>query len=65
MKFNIVHEEDLFLKQPKKLTRDQKLFLEKKGLDSREWMLVEDKGSYLVVTPKKSPKPDSCREVHR
>lgn len=29
MKFNIVHEEDLFLKQPKKLTRDQKLFLEK------------------------------------
>lgn len=38
------------MKQPKKLTRNQKRFLSSRHLDWREWMLVaETESSYQII----------------
>jgi hypothetical protein len=40
------------MKQPKKLLRNQKEILTKKGLNAKEWMLVsdtDDKTSFTVI----------------
>lgn len=38
------------MKQPKKLLRNQKEILTKKGLNAKEWMLVSDsKDSFTII----------------
>ncbi len=37
------------MKQPKKLTRDQKQIVSVNNLNPKEWMLIEDLGSYLSI----------------
>lgn len=38
------------MKQPKKLLRDQKEILTKKGLNAKEWMLVSDTDNKTTFT---------------
>ena len=40
------------MKQPKKLTFEQKRMLSKKGYDCREWMVVADNNEELVLINK-------------
>ncbi len=42
------------MKQPKKLTRDQKECLAGHGLNWRDWMLVEELDGVYVVSNKKT-----------
>lgn len=42
------------MKQPKKLTRDQKRCLSAHGLDWHEWMLAWETATYYCVVHKKS-----------
>lgn len=44
------------MKQPKKLTREQKQIVSNNGLIANNWMLLEDLGSYLKITNKSSKK---------
>jgi hypothetical protein len=38
------------MKQPKKLLRDQKEILTRKGLNAKEWMLVSDTDDKTIFT---------------
>lgn len=42
------------MKQPKKLTRDQKAIVLGHMLNPKEWMLLRKEGSYLVIINKKT-----------
>ena len=42
------------MKQPKKLTRDQKAIVLGHMLNPKEWMYVKTDGSYLVIINKKT-----------
>lgn len=43
------------MKQPKKLTRDQKVILTKKGLNSKDYMLLsEDNDTFTVISKDKN-----------
>lgn len=43
------------MKQPKKLTRAQKIILQKNGLDAESFMLLsEDKDSFVVIAKKEN-----------
>lgn len=44
------------MKQPKKLTYEQKCIVTNNGLIASQWMLVEDLGSYLKITHKDTSK---------
>lgn len=44
------------LKQPKKLTRAQKIFLSSKKLKPECWMLVEETSDALIIYSKKTKK---------
>lgn len=44
------------MKQPKKLTREQKIAVSAHGLNPDNWMLVEQSEFYLKVIHKKSDK---------
>ena len=44
------------MKQPKKLTREQKQIVSNNGLIANNWMFLEDLGSYLKIINKSSKK---------
>lgn len=44
------------MKQPKKLTREQKEIVSNNGLIANNWMFLEDLGSYLKIINKSSKK---------
>jgi len=43
-----------FMKQPKKLTRDQKFLLTRAGYDAKEWMFVEEDEQAIRIINKKT-----------
>lgn len=44
------------MKQPKKLTREQKIAVSASGLNAENWMLVEQTEFYLKIIHKRSGK---------
>lgn len=50
------------MKQPKRLTREQKCILRNTGLDCKNWMLVSESDFYLKIINKKSGR---IREISR
>ena len=40
------------MKQPRKLTRSEKIIISNNGLNATNWMLVEDLGAYLKIINK-------------
>lgn len=42
------------MKQPKKLTRDQKFLLTRAGYDAKEWMFVEEDEQAIRIINKKT-----------
>lgn len=40
------------MKQPKRLTREQKMWVENNLLDSMEWMFVKDSGDIITIVNK-------------
>lgn len=44
------------MKQPKKLTREQKEILSNHFMSAKEWSLIEDLGSYLKVINRETGK---------
>ena len=50
------------MKQPRKLSRDQKQHVAKYRLDPREWMFVEDKIDHFVIIHKQTKE---TKEIER
>ena len=44
------------MKQPKKLTREQKKLLTKKGMNAKEYMMVAESNLILIIIEKKTGK---------
>lgn len=50
------------MKQPKKLTREQKIAVSAHGLNPDNWMLIEQTESYLKIIHKIT---NTCRTIDR
>lgn len=53
------------MKQPKKLTRNQKRILSEKSLDSREWMLVQETESHLQIVNKTTGEVEWVEKIRK